>query len=470
MIQKTTTLTSLPGFRFLALAILLPCCVATPATLTTLHTFSGASDGSYPESNLVRASTGVLYGTTYLGGSGGWGTVFELVPGTGGKTYTLSTIYSFTGLADGANPVSDLALGNSGVLYGTTYSGGANGYGTVFELTPGKTGQPWNEKVLYSFKGGTGDGAYPAAGVTWRSASGALYGTTYGGGNAGQGTVFEILPSSGSGTWTETVIYNFQGGTDGAYPLADLVLASSSVVTIYGTTSEGGSTTIPAGTAPSGTNPGCAANVDNTPCTYENWGTVFELTGSGGGAFTETQLYSFFGANDGGTPESALIFGPSGVFYGSTFWGGVTTACATGDYPQGCGVVYQLAPPASGSGLWTETVVHTFSATFPDGEHPYRNLAYSSTSGYLYGTTYAGGNDIDTCFPASALVGCGTIFDLKPPTSPGLPWTKANLIAFGYNNGGAPNGVVLTSGGALFGTTQLGGPGLGYGIAYEWMQ
>jgi uncharacterized repeat protein (TIGR03803 family) len=412
----------------------------------------------------------VLYGTTQLGGTGGWGTVFQLAPNTGGKTYTEKVLYSFTGLADGANPVSDLVIGNSSVLYGTTYGGGANGYGTVFELSPPvKTGGPWTEKVLYSFLGGT-DGAYPAAGVAWRSASGVLYGTTYGGGTAGLGTVFEIIPSSGSGTWSEKVLYSFQGGTDGAYPLADLVLANSSAITLYGTTSAGGSTTIAAGTAPSGTNPGCAANIDNTPCTYENWGTVFELVGAGGGAFTETQLYSFFGANDGGTPESALITGPSGVFYGSTFWGGVNTMCATGDYPQGCGVVYQLAPPTSGTGLWTETVLHAFSNTTPDGEHLYRNLAYSSTSGILYGSTYAGGQNLDTCFPAGAFTGCGTIFDLTPPSAPGGSWTKANLIAFGYNNGGIPNGVILSSGGALFGTTEGGGPGLGYGIAFEWVQ
>lgn len=466
MIQKTSTLVRPPALRFLALAILLPCCVATCATLTTLHTFAGLSDGSYPQANLVRSSTGVLYGTTMLGGSGGWGTVFQLTPNTGGKTYTEKVIYNFTGLADGANPVSDLVIGNSNVLYGTTYGGGKYGYGTVFELSPGAT---WTQKVLYSFKGGT-DGAYPAAGVVWRSSSGALYGTTYGGGTAGLGTAFQVVPSSGSGTWSEKVVYSFLGGTDGAYPIADLKLATGSVVTLYGTTSAGGSTTIPAGTPPSGTNPGCAANVDNTPCTYENWGTVFQLTGSGGGAFTETQLYSFFGTADGGTPESALIMPASGVIYGSTFWGGVNFMCATGAYPQGCGVVYQLAPPTSGSGLWTETVLHTFSNTTPDGQHPYRNLAYSSASGYLYGSTYAGGQDLDTCFPAGAFTGCGTIFDLTPPKSPGSPWGKANLIAFGGTNGGIPNGVILASGGALFGTTESGGTDVGYGIAYEWVQ
>ncbi|HTQ53819.1 MAG TPA: choice-of-anchor tandem repeat GloVer-containing protein [Bryobacteraceae bacterium] len=464
MIQKIRFLLGEPALRFLTLAVLLPCCVATCATLTNLHTFDGLNDGSYPQANLVRTSQGVLYGTTMLGGKGGWGTVFQLTPNAGGKTYTEKVIYNFTGLADGANPVSDLVLGNSNVLYGTTYGGGKYGYGTVFELLPGAT---WTEKVLYSFKGGT-DGAYPAAGVVWRATSGALYGTTYGGGTAGLGTVYQVIPNGGTGTWNEKVIYSFQGGTDGAYPISDLLLASGSTVTLYGATSAGGSTTIPAGTPPSGTIPGCAANVDNTPCTYENWGTVFQLVGAGGGVFNETQLYSFYGAADGGTPESALIQGPNGVFYGSAFWGGVDFGCATGAYPQGCGVVYQLAPPTSGSGLWTETVLHTFSSTLPEGEHPYGNLARNSTTGVIYGTTYAGGQNVDTCFPAGAYNGCGTIFDLVPPSSPGSPWKKANLIALNGDNGGAPNGVIVTSQGALFGTTGLGGPGLGYGIAFEW--
>ena len=474
MIRKSTKLIGQLAIPLLALTLVLPCGAASSsatAAINTLYTFNNLGDGGYPESGLVRTSGGVLYGTTYLGGASGWGTVFELVPNTGGKTYTQYVLYSFTGLADGANPVSDLVIGNSGILYGTTYGGGAHGYGTVFELLPAsKVGEPWTEKVLYSFQGGTADGAYPAAGVTWRSASGVLYGTTYGGGTGGFGTVFELVPNANTGTWTETVLYNFQSGTDGAYPLTDLVLANSSTITIYGTTSQGGSITIPAGTAPVGTNPGCAANPYNAPCTYENWGTVFQLVGSGGGKFTETLLYTFFGAADGGSPESALIMGTGGVFYGSTFWGGTPTSCATGDYPQGCGVVYELTPPTSGSGPYTETALHTFTNSLPDGEHPYRNMTMGST-GILYGTTYAGGQNVDTCFPAEAFVGCGTIFDLTPPSAPGGTWKKANLIALDGQNGGGPNGVILGgAAGTLYGTTEYGGPGESYGIVYEWVQ
>ncbi len=463
MICKTAAFLSRYRAWCLAFAFVLPSCPASAATLSTLHTFSGFGDGGFPQSNLVRSSSGVLYGTTLTGGNGGWGTVFELVPQTGGKTYVENTIYSFTGLNDGANPVADLVIGNNNVLYGTTYGGGVHGYGTVFEVYPGQTGG-WVFKSLYSFKGGA-DGAYPAAGVVWRSSSGVLYGTTYGGGAAGVGTAYQVTPNQSTGTWTEKVIYTFQGGTDGAYPIADLTMSNSPTVTLYGTTSQGGLVTIPAGTPPSGTNPGCASNPDNTPCTYENWGTVFQLTGSGGGSFKETQLYTFFGAADGGSPESSVILAPSGVIYGSTFWGGTPTACATGSYPQGCGVIYQLAPPTSGS-TWTETALHTFSNVYPDGQHPYRNLVLSSTSGILYGTTYAGGLDINDCFPAGGFIGCGTIFNMTPQT--GGSWKKANLTAFDNNNGGAPVGVILSPGGVLYGSTEVGGTGLGYGITYSW--
>jgi uncharacterized repeat protein (TIGR03803 family) len=352
----------------------------------------------------------------------------------------------------------------SGVLYGTTYSGGAHNCGVVFQLAPETGGGGWMEKVIYSFQGGT-DGAYPASGVVWQSTGSVLYGTTYGGGTAGLGTVYQVAPGTG-GVWTEKVLYSFQGGTDGAYPISDLTLAGSSPVSLVGTTSQGGSITVPAGTAPSGTNPGCAANPDNTPCVYENWGTVFKLTSSSGN-FTETLVYTFFGAGDGGGPEAAIIVTPQGVLYGSTFWGGTPTPCATGGYPQGCGVVFALTP--TGTGSWTESVLHTFTDTVPDGQHPYRNMALAS-NGALYGTTYAGGQNVDTCFPAGGFTGCGTIFNVKPPTTPGGPWTKSNLIALSGLNGGAPNGVILAGGGSLFGTTEYGGPGEGYGIVFEWVQ
>ena len=332
--------------------------------------------------------------------------------------------------------MAELAIGTNNVLYGTTYLGGASGYGTVFQLAQG-TGGAWTETVLYSFKNGN-DGAYPASGLVLNS-NGVLYGTTYGGGTAGLGTVYEVLPS-GSG-WSEKVLYSFRGNTDGAYPIADMVLGSSG--SLFGTTSQGGSVTI--------TNqpPTCTTS---TPCTYLNQGTIFELTPKGGGTWAESVLYTFTGGSDGGAPESGLIVGKNNVLYGSTFWGGSPTNCPVGGYPQGCGVVFQLAPKTGGT--WTQSVLHTFSGVSPDGSHPYRNMTLN-TSGALFGTTLSGGIISDVCFP-DAYPGCGTIFELKPPTVKGGSWTKSNITTFTEINGGGPNGVILNNG-TLYGTTIFGG-------------
>jgi uncharacterized repeat protein (TIGR03803 family) len=421
-----------------ALAIIGPARAATP-TLTTLYNFMDLSDGGFPEAGLVLANGGSLFGTTSSGGSLGWGSVFQLAPvKTGGFTET--TIYDFTGGVDGSNPQSDLIIGKNNVMYGTTYGGGAHNYGTVYQVAP-KSGGGWTQKVLYSFAGGN-DGAYPMGGLAWLSSSGVLYGTTYGGGSAGVGTVFELIP--GTGGWTEKVLYTFQGGTDGANPLADIVLASNG--SLYGTTSQGGSGT-------------------NSNGTYGNWGTVFEVSPKGGGVWTETVLYIFTGGSDGGSPESPVILGPNGVLYGSTFWGGIPTACSIGEYPQGCGTIYQLAPPTGTETAWTETVLHTFTGVSPDGAFPYGKMGLN-TGGALFGTTYSGGANVTTC--AEFYSGCGTIFTVKPPAQPGGTWTKSNLTVFpGSPGGGTPNGLVLSTNGTMYGTTIVGGDTGGYGTVFQ---
>ncbi len=436
ILRTTTNASRLAPLLLLALAIIPPSTAATP-TLLPIYSFNNLSDGAYPEAGVVMSTSGALYGTTSSGGAAGWGTVFQLTPASGGA-YTQTTLYGFTGGADGANPVADLVIGKNNVLYGTTYGGGAAGYGTVFQLAQ-VSGQ-WVEKVLYSFQNGT-DGAYPAAGLVLAS-TGALYGATYGGGSTGLGTVFQVTPSAG--TWTEKVLYTFQGGTDGAYPLADLALATSGV--LYGTTSQGGSVTI-------------------SGSVYANWGTIFQVAPSGGGVWKESVLYTFTGGSDGGTPESALIIGPNTVLYGSTFWGGTPTSCPAAGYPQGCGTIFQLAPTKGAP--WTQTVLHTFTGKSPDGAHPYRNLA-RNTSGVLFGSTYAGGAPVDICFPAGSFPGCGTVFNLKPPATAGNPWTKGNLGVFTGYNGGAPNGVIYSSG-SLFGTTIVGGTAPSYGEVFQWL-
>jgi uncharacterized repeat protein (TIGR03803 family) len=438
-ILQSTTVVSRLGILLLALAIILPCRAAKTPILATLYNFTDLADGSFPEAGLVLGNGGSLFGTTSSGGSG-WGSVFELTPTKGG-TWTETTLYNFTGGADGGNPISDLVIGKNNVLYGTTNVGGAHGYGTVFEVVP-SAGGVWTEKVLHSFADGS-DGAYPEAGVALVS-SGALYGTTYGGGSAGLGTVFVVTPSQSG--WTEKVLYSFQGGVDGANPLADLVFGSGGV--LFGTTLQGGSVT-------------------NSNGTFSNWGTVFALTPVGGGTWTESVIYTFTGGSDGGSPESPVIIGPSGVLYGNTFWGGTPTICPEGGYPQGCGTVYQLAPPTGGGTTWTQTVLHTFTGHTPDGAHPYRNMILNA-GGTLFGTTFSGGANDDICFPGS-YTGCGTIFVLQPPKTQGGTWTKSNLTVFsGTPSGGSPNGLILaTKGGSLYGTTVLGGNAGGYGTVFE---
>lgn len=437
------------GLVLLAAAMAVPCYAGT-AALTTLYNFTDLSDGGFPEAGLVLSSAGALYGTTSTGGAAGWGSVFALVPSNGGATWTEKTLYDFTGGADGANPIADLVIGKNNVLYGTTYYGGAHGYGTAFELTQGNGGV-WTQKVIYSFAGGN-DGANPAAGLTYLSKNGVLYGSTYNGGSAGMGTVFELIPSQSG--WTEQVLHTFIGAADGAYPLSDLALSSNG--SLFGTTSQGGQFVV--------TNepPECTTT---SPCTVDAAGIAFELTPMGGGVFSETVLYTFTGGTDGGSPESALIIGASNnVLYGTTFWGGVGTACPVGEYPQGCGTIYELSTSGSGA-PWTETVLYSFTGHIPDGAHPYGNMVVNA-SGDLFGTTSSGGANVSDC-NTDSYPGCGSIFEVKPPAVQGGKWTKSNLTVFpGTPGGGNPNGLVLATGGDMYGTTYLGGNAGGFGTVF----
>jgi uncharacterized repeat protein (TIGR03803 family) len=208
-------------------------------TLTTLHSFqNGTADGQAPAAGMVFDAAGNLYGTTDIGGANGDGAVFKLTPASGG-TWTESILYSFGATStDGINPKSSLIFDSKGNLYGSTYGGGGTGsFGTIFELLP-STGGTWTEKVLRSFSiTGTPDGQHPV-GTMVLDAAGNLYGVTASGGSGGGGTFFELSPSTG-GTWTTTVLHNFtNNGTDGAAPDAGLTIDSKG--NIYGTTASGG--------------------------------------------------------------------------------------------------------------------------------------------------------------------------------------------------------------------------------------
>ena len=207
-----------------------------------LYSFTGGSDGGSPTSRLVQDAAGNLYGTTTRGGMGcgpvfkECGVVFKLDP-SGNET----VLFTFTGGADGGMPAGGLIQDASGNLYGTTSGGGDSGNGTVFRLD-----LSGNETVLYSFSGAN-DGARPS-GALIRDEAGNLYGTTLAGGDEipcggsapGCGTVFKL-----DSTGKETVLHSFTGGGDGAFPYADLVLDAAG--NLLGTTAGGGSGSAGAG-------------------------------------------------------------------------------------------------------------------------------------------------------------------------------------------------------------------------------
>jgi uncharacterized repeat protein (TIGR03803 family) len=443
-------------------AMRVPSQAATPV-VTTLYNFPNTT-GAFPEAGVILAN-GNLVGTTYSGGSG-WGTVFVLIaPAQQGGAWALHEIYTFTGLADGANPAGSLVVNSQGIIFGTTEQGGAFGYGTVFSLTPAGGGK-YTEKAIYSFTGTGGDGAYPESGLTLGAKSGYLFGTTYSGGTGGYGIVFAITPGTG-GSWGELVLHRFAGtpsgcGTgsnpacDGENPLGGLTLSSTGA--LYGTTNGGGA-------------PG--------------WGTVYEVSQTSG-VWSETVLYSFNGAPsgvngdsacgtsgdptpcDGGAPAgNVAINAKTGAIYGTTTLGGNPTGCSIGGYEQGCGTVFQLTPPVAPSTAWTESLLYIFAGPPQDGMFPSGNVVFSATGGSLYGTTTAGASTTDRCFP-NAYTGCGMAYFLSSPVAPSTTWTKTNLAIFNGNNGGGPNGVILSpAGGLIYGTTYEGGLAGGYGTVFQ---
>src|SRR5580700_2591838 len=208
-----------------------------------LHKFGKAGDGSVPSGGLIADGLGNLYGVTAEGGTAKAGTVYQLAPPIPpSRAWTETVLYSFTGNGsngDGMRPVGDLAFDNLGNLYGVTnLGGGSSNQGTVFELSPPpQPGGAWSETVLYSFTG-LNDGALPTAGLIFDQ-RGNLYSTTFAGGTANKGVVFELSPpASEGGTWAQTVLHAFQGGSDGAFPLSKLAFDPNG--NLYGTTDQGG--------------------------------------------------------------------------------------------------------------------------------------------------------------------------------------------------------------------------------------
>ena len=336
---------------------------------SVLYQFTGGTDGAAPVAPLLVASDGTLYGSTTSGGVDscagyeglpGCGVVFHLhprptPPRTALENYWLETpLYSFQGSPDGNTPMGDLAMDESGDVYGSTLVGGSQSVGSVFELTSSAGG--WSESILHDFLGGTSDGLNPYGGVTLKA--GDLYGTTAFGGADNNGTVVQLIPSSGG--WMENLLYSFPGSSNGG-PYSGVTFDSAG--NLYTSTLFGGS----------------------------GEGTVFELYS---GSWGFNLIYSF--AN-GGPLGSDLIFDQSGNIYGTTAYGGA----------YGLGSVFKLTPTMGG---YIYTSLHDFCAGgFPcsDGAFPYATLVMDS-SGNLYGTTDLGGSNLGVCTGGT----CGVIFKI----------------------------------------------------------
>ena len=316
--------------------------------------------GYGPNGNVNFGPDGHLYSTTRLSGSYNRGTVFSLAPRASLCTtvtcfWTKEVVHDFRGSPqDGSDPeLGDLAWDQQGNLYGVTSEGGAFGHGAAFQIT--QSGNNWTENLIHSFANNP-DGAVPQDGVIVDK-NGNVFGTTVEGGSQSSGTIYK-LSNSGNG-WQETILYNFQGGSDGAVPTG---LISDSAGNLYGATRD------VAGYA----------------------GTVFELSPSGN-TWTFTVLANLPGPNRCG-PVAALAMDAAGNLYG-------TTACS-GAYRLG--TVFELTNTQNG---WIYTSLHDFTGN-EDGAQPESNVTIDS-DGTIYGTAAYGGNGYYSA-------GQGTVWMIKP--------------------------------------------------------
>jgi uncharacterized repeat protein (TIGR03803 family) len=318
-------------------------CVAW--TLKVLHEF-GSSSNVGPYTSFIRDAAGNLYGASTFGGSYGWGAIFELKPLSNG-TWREQTLYSFSNSAvDGHYPGANLLFDAAGNLYGTTQEGGLKNVGVVFKLTPSSSGG-WKETILYSLpykQKHWADSDYPLT----MDAAGNLYGVTNIGGELDGGYVFKLSPTS-SGPWTFTTLYLFgvYTGPGPAVPWSAVVFDSAG--NLYGVTANGGT---------------------------EGFGTLYELSPSSGGGWTENTLVSFpSSCSPACVPEAGIIVDSSGNIFGA--------ASCTGIY----GCAYEVSP--NGDSAWTLNILHEFAGG-NDAAYP-TSGALLNISGKLYGTTREGG-------------------------------------------------------------------------------
>jgi uncharacterized repeat protein (TIGR03803 family) len=387
-------------------ALLLAAHTARAQSESVLYNFTGGLDGAQPEASLTFHN-GNLYGTTETGGILGYGVVFELAPnGNGGWNQTVLHEFALGEIPpqDGGFPTSNVIFDSAGNIYGTTMFGSAGNCGdcgTVFELTP--NGTSWTQTILYSFMAGD-DGAHPQSGLIM-DAAGNLYGTTSLGGPNNTGTVFEL--SRSGDTWTEKIIY---------------AIPSNDSIGMY------------AGLAMDG-----AGNLYGA-----SGATVFELSPNGNGGWNPSILATFSPSGKGPfDAEGTLVLDQAGNLYGTSAWGGANNL----------GTVYKLTHK---NGSWQESVLYSFPANRAQGSHPWGGVVLDA-AGNIYGTAMTGGLNSTYC-----QLTCGTVFELSPV---GGSYEEKTLAEFNYIDGSTPMAsLVLDSAGKLYGTTFAGGA-LGGGIA-----
>jgi uncharacterized repeat protein (TIGR03803 family) len=363
-------------------------------------------EGGYPDTDLVRDAAGNLYGMCVQGGAHHGGTVFRLAPNGAGWTHKV--LFDFGGGADGGQPYGGVTLDAAGNVYGTGVIGGSGGFctedgcGVVFQLVPGP-GDTWTENVIHDFSGGS-DGYGPGGPVVFDQA-GNLYGVTPTGGDFGLGVLFQLVPQPG-GTWTENILHAFTGGADGGAGQAGRLLVTADNH-IFGVATVGGA---------------------------YGAGTAYELSppAAPGGDWRFDTIHDFQGQPEAGFPYGGLLRDAAGDLYGTTYYDGA--------FDLGC--VYQLH---NAGGVWTETVLHSFAGK-RDGSGSISGLVLDA-AGNIYGTTSEGG----------AGCSCGTIFKLSP--QPGGAWTTSIAYRFtGTPDGGYPYAGLVADGlGSFFGATVQGG-------------
>lgn len=387
---------------------------------TVLYNFAGGtSDGAQPYAGLFCCdSSGNLYGATFYGGTTGQGTVYSITP-----TGTETVVYNLPGIAGGfygGGPSGTPVLFNGNIFGTATYDfltgTSSSGDGVVYELTPNGSGG-YSYSVLHHFAGDS-DGANPFAGVTVDKTSGNLYGTTRGGLDAGDGSVYKLTPQS-TGGFSYYLLHVFAGGnSDGEFPYAGVTLDPVTGTTLYGTTALG-------------------ATLDE--------GIVFMQPATVGMSLSIMHQFGSNGSTGGWSSMGGVLPDSSGnIFYGTTELGGAS----------GYGVIYQLL--TLGGGRYDYTHLHDFTGSGTDGAYPYSSLTPDS-SGNLYGTTTDGGT-----------YGQGVVFELVRGTGGSYTYSTLHSFAGGPNDGANPYAGVTfdPNDGNLYGTTFNGGMS-GYGVVFK---